>query len=230
MRKLSINALPFALLSMCLVGACGDDSPAKVGLDESAEDGGHTDAAMGDAGDPAEILDAGDKPGPVDASSPCPYAVTGGQSFPSQGATYLCTNNSRLFQDEGAGPYTILLGAGFYVGNDSSTLALSLSSAVPPKAGDTWTLGSGDVSGSLELSFQQGMTNAKIWKASIAPVLGTASVKFTSVTLMHGTSDPEDVYYLFEATYTATVKGQTADTADVTITGSYKTTTLPLGA
>ncbi len=74
------------------------------------------------------------------------------------------------------------------------------------------------------------MTSAKIWKASTSPVLGTASVKFISVTLMNGTSDPEDVYYLFEATYTATVKGQTADTSDVTITGSYKASALPLGA
>ena len=47
--------------------------------------------------------------------------------------------------------------------------------------------------------------------------------------MMHGMYKPEDVYYLFEVELTGTLVGLTADTPDVSITGKFKITTLPLG-
>jgi hypothetical protein len=224
----------FAFISLSLLSACGSDSTTPATADASAlsDASGSADATAAADGAGSATPDAGstaDATIPTN-SSPCAYAVSGGQTFPTGAATYICTNNSRVYQSKGQGPFTLLFGAGFAMGADSSTLACSLTSATPPKAGDTWTLGMAGSDGLCDLSFQQGaVTN--LWKASAAaPTAGTATVTFVSATLMHGTAHPEDVYYLFELTFTATLKGQTPNAPDVTVTGSYKASTLPLGS
>lgn len=221
--------------------ACGDedDSSAKEDDDTGAEDAataadaGAADSAQADASQNSAQDSAVSMPldaAITNSSSPCPYAVSGGQSFPGTDATFFCTNNSRILQAKGQGTYTLLLGAGLSTkANDSSTMSCTLTSATAPKAGDVWTLASSGTSGRCELSYQQGTTTT-IWEATSAPAVGAATVTFVSATLMHGTSKPEDVYYVFEVTYTATLKGKTAGAPDVTLTGSYKTTMLPLGA
>jgi hypothetical protein len=142
---------------------------------------------------------------------------------------FICTNNSRVFQQKGQGDFDILVGAAFGTDDQhSSTFACSLTSKDAPAAGDTWELGK-DHPGNCELGYAQGAT-ASLWKSSSTPVAGTASIKFLSVTLKHGQSKPEDVYYLFEVEITAKMPGETPDTPEVDFSGKFKITSLPLGA
>jgi hypothetical protein len=59
---------------------------------------------------------------------------------------------------------------------------------------------------------------------------GSASINFKSATLTHGVVHPKDVYYFYDVTITATLKGATAGAQDVTVTGSFENMALALGS
>ncbi|MET0790958.1 MAG: hypothetical protein ABW061_05510 [Polyangiaceae bacterium] len=207
-------------------GAAGDVSGDVAGSDSSdagddaggASAAGSNSAGASSAGAPA-----------VSAQGPCVYSVTGGQSFPEGAATFLCSGGSRVLQQKGEGDFDILVGAAFGTeDNHSSTIACSLTSKEAPAAGDVWVLGK-DHPGNCDLSYSQG-TTASLWKSTSTPAgTGSTSIKFLSATLTHGQYKPEDVYYLFEVEITGTLPGETADTPEVTLNGTFKITTLPLG-
>ncbi len=238
-----------------LLGCSSDASPAPSS-DAGADSGGSSGASSGagahaggaspDAGSDAGGASAGSTNGAgasaggasaggasaggaSNSTSPCTYTVSGGQSFPVGDAMYICSGGSRVLQQKGMGDFDILVGAAF--GTDdkhSSTIACSLTSKVAPAAGDVWELGA-DHPGNCDLGYAQG-SMASLWKSSSTPAgTGASSIKFLSATMMHGMYKPEDVYYLFEVELTGTLVGLTADTPDVSITGKFKITTLPLG-
>jgi len=163
-------------------------------------------------------------------SSPCSYAVSGGKTLPDGDAMFVCTVNSRVYQKSGKGAFNALIGAGFSTsGGDTSTFACNLDSPTAPKAGDTWTMGSPDHPGNCELGFSQNQV-ATLWHAGSSPVSGELSIKFNQVTAKNGMYNPEDVYYLYDLTITAKLKGLTDGATDVTVTGSFVNMSLPLGA
>jgi hypothetical protein len=216
-------------------GADSGGSANKAGADAGGstnEAGADSGGSMNEAGaDSAGTHSGGTGAGGgSNSTSPCSYTVSGGKDLPEGDPMYLCTASSRLLQQKGQGDFDILFGGAFYTDNThSSTVACSLSSKVAPAAGDTWVLGK-DHPGNCDLSYQDGGTTS-LWKSTSTPAgTGSASIRFLSVTLKHGTSKPEDVYYLFEVELTATMPGETPDTPEVTLSGTFKYTSLPLGA
>ena len=216
-------------------GGSGDDGGADSNSEAGTDAGGasDTDEAGSNAGgaSSAGANSAGAAAGGAsNSSSPCNYAISGGQSLPDGDAMYLCTAISRLLQQKGQGDFDILFGGAFYTDNThSSTIACSLSSKVAPAAGDVWVLGA-DHPGNCDLSYSQG-SMASLWKSTSTPAgTGSASIKFLSATLKHGTNKPEDVYYTFEVELTATMPGETPDTPEVTVNGTFSFPSLPLGA
>ena len=184
---------------------------------------------MGGTGNVAGESSAGGASGAPDLpAGPCTYVVTGGASLPPADAQFLCTNGSRVFQNNGAGDFSALFGGGFYLenSNDSSTLACSLSSEAAPTTGDTWVLGA-DHPGNCELSSQVGATT-DLWKATNVQAVGEVTLKFANVAVTQGTNDPSDVYYTCTIELSGTLAGETG-APDVTITGSFEIK-VPLGA
>lgn len=249
----SVSA-PFILaLASTLMGCSSDASPepSPSGGSAGASDvagsnsGGATDEAGADSGGTsneagsdeggassagAHAAGASSAGAPNISTSPCVYTVSGGQSFPVGDAMYICSGGSRVLQQKGQGDFDILVGAAFGTEDKhSSTIACSLTSQVAPAAGDTWVLGP-DHPGNCDLGYAQG-TMASLWKSTSNPAgTGSTSIKFLSATLKHGMYKPEDVYYLFEVEITGTLPGETPDTPEVTLSGTFKITTLPLGA
>lgn len=208
-------------------GGGGGGETSAAGAKPVAGDGGTTASAGGGGANAAGADGASGAPGLP--SGPCTYVVTGGASLPPDDAQFICTNGSRVLQNNGAGEFTALFGAGFFTtGNDSSTLGCSLSSDVAPGAGDIWTLGA-EHPGNCELSSQVGVTT-DLWKATNVQAIGDVTIKFVSATLTHGSSDPSDVYYLCTIELDGTLKGETEGASDVTISGSFEIKALPLGA
>jgi len=163
-------------------------------------------------------------------SSPCSYSVSGGQTFPEGDAMYVCTVNSSVYQKSGKGKFNVLIGAGFSTtSGDTSTFACNMDSVNAPKAGDTWTMNNADYPANCELSFSQNQV-ASLWHATSSPLLGEVSIKFNSVSVKNGMYHPEDIYYLYDLTITAKLKGQTEGATDVTVTSRFINMGLPLGA
>jgi len=163
-------------------------------------------------------------------TSPCAYTVSGGQTFPESDAMYICTVNSRVYQKGGKGEFNALIGAGFSTANgDTSTFACSVDSSTAPKAGDTWTLDKDDHPGNCDLSFSREQV-ATLWHATSSPMSGTITIKFNQVTAKNGMYNPEDVYYLYDLTITATLEGQTEGATEVTVSSRFVNMALPLGA
>ncbi|HEY0464551.1 MAG TPA: hypothetical protein VGC79_10095 [Polyangiaceae bacterium] len=217
-------------------GGSGDEDGADTGSEAGTDAGGVSNAdeagsnaggASSSAGSHSAGASAGGAP---NSTSPCNYAISGEQSLPDGDAMYLCTVISRLLQQKGKGDYDLLFGGAFYTDNThSSTIACSLSSKVAPAAGDVWELGA-DHPGNCDLSYSENSV-ASLWKSSSTPAgTGSASIKFLSATLVHGTNKPEDVYYTFEVELTATMPGETPDTPEVTVNGTFRFPSLPLGA
>ncbi|MEI9936832.1 MAG: hypothetical protein WDO69_06390 [Pseudomonadota bacterium] len=208
-------------------GADSGGSPADAGADSggaSSSGGAHAGSAGANA--------AGGAPA-TSPMGPCHYSISGEQSLPDGDAKYLCTAISRLWQQKGKGDFDLLFGGGFYTDDTHvSTLACSLTSKVAPAAGDVWVLGEAHP-GNCEVDYSVGSTTSA-WKSTTGPaVAGSASIKFLSATLTHGTNKPEDVYYTFEIELTATmpgVPGVTPDTSEVTINGTFSFPSLPLGS
>lgn len=252
----SLSASLILSLAATLVGCSSDASPSAAPANGGADSGGSSNVAGADPGGSSNDAgadsggssnDAGAESGGASAAgsnaagasaagaantstSPCTYTVSGGQSFPVGDAMYICSGGSRVLQQKGQGDFDILVGAAFGTEDKhSSTLACSLTSKVAPAAGDTWVLGP-DHPGNCDLGYAQG-TMASLWKSTSNPAgTGTTSIKFLSATLKHGMYKPEDVYYLFEVEITGTLPGETPDTPEVTLSGTFKITTLPLGA
>jgi hypothetical protein len=238
------KALVFASILVCSGCPSSDDSPAK-----SADAGADVDAAS-----PDDAHDAGRTPDAKDSGTPdakdsgttedkdsgvpvgmmtdslCPFTVSGGVTLPAAGSSYLCQVGTRILQNGGSGEYTLLMTAAAYIdGNpDSTTIACTLDSPTPPKAGDVWMIDA-EHSGNCDLSSSKSSV-ATLWHAASTPKLGSLKVTFKSATKMMGVQDPTDVYYLFDITYEATVEPVTDGAAvGVTVKGSYKTIALPLG-
>ncbi len=188
--------------------------------------GGSRDDAGGASS--AGAHSAGGAGGASNSSSPCSYAVSG---VPDDGVMYLCTAISRLLQQKGKGDFDLLFGGAFYTDNTHlSTLACSLTSKVAPAAGDVWELGE-DHPGNCEVDYTAGsMSSSWISTTATPAVTGSASIKFLSATATHGTNKPEDVYYTFEVELTATMPGLTPDTQEVTVNGTFRFPSLPLGS
>ncbi|MEP7051010.1 MAG: hypothetical protein ABJB12_11680 [Pseudomonadota bacterium] len=163
-------------------------------------------------------------------ASPCSYAVTGGKMFPEAGAMFLCTANSRVYQQNGTGSFNALIGGAAYTeGGDSSTMACSIDSPTAPKAGDTWTMNMTDHPGDCNLGLNH-MNAATVWANSSNSVpSGTASITFVSATQKHGMYKPEDVYYLYEVNVSITFANQQGGAPDVTFVGHFTQNSLPLG-
>ncbi len=205
-------------------GAAGSDASADAG---SRDPGGDSNGGTsGSAGSAATVT-----PG----AAPCSFSVTGGNTFPSADAMFLCAGGSALTQSKGMGKYSLSFGAASYTDpeTDSSIVACTLDSQTPPKAGDTWVLGTAEHPGNCSLNLIHD-SKTTIWDVSDTGVgSGTVSVTFVSATLTHGMYKPENVYYLFEIAVTASMKGapgQTPQVADISLTGHFKISSLPIGS
>jgi hypothetical protein len=171
---------------------------------------------------------AGGAPNP--STGPCSYTVSGGKTLPEGDAMYICTVSSRVYQAKGMGNTDALIGGAFYNdAGDSSTFACSLDSTMPPKAGDSWVMSNDAHPGDCTLGYQHNNVPT-LWAASSTLPTGAATIKFNSVTKKNGTNKPEDVYYLYDVTISVEFKGQTEGAPDVSFTGHFSQTTLPLGA
>ncbi|MDB4980481.1 MAG: hypothetical protein JWM82_1233, partial [Myxococcales bacterium] len=162
----------------------------------------------------------------------CAYSLAGGHAEPTTNAPFGCANG-KLEQVSGQGDFTASIGGGFAAaGGGTVSLACTLSSPTPPAVGATWTLSkSAHSQGNCQLNVVQG-TTATLWGASAndATLSGALMLTFTNVTMVHGTAHPTDVYYLYDLTLTATLPGLSAGATDVTVVGSFKNLSLPLGS
>ncbi|HYQ15094.1 MAG TPA: hypothetical protein VEQ58_05045, partial [Polyangiaceae bacterium] len=151
---------------------------------------------------------------------PCTYSTTGGASLPPADAQFLCTAISRLYQQNGEGDYDALFGGAFYVDGTttSSTVACDLSSKTAPAVGDSWELGA-DHPGNCQLGSQENGV-ASSWVATSTPVRGAVTITFESVTMTHGTSHPEDVYFLSTIKLSGTLPSETGGD-DIELSGSF---------
>jgi len=172
--------------------------------------------------------------GGVDTSGPtaCAFSVSGGLTEPLTAAPNGC-GNGHIEQPNGSGDYTATLGAGFMDASGTIiTMACTLSSAKEPAAGDKWTLDeAGQSAGDCQFNTIKGST-ATLWAASgtSSPTNGTATVTINSVTKTKGMYHPENVYYFFDVSLTAALKGQSAGAQDITLNGTFKNMALPLGS
>ena len=205
-------------------GSAGAEDGAEAGEGGADSSPGGTSAGGASAGN-SSAGTGGSKP----SNSPCSYTVSGGQSFPEGDAMYICSVNSRVYQKSGKGAFNALIGAAFSTeSGDSSTFACSIDSNTAPKAGDTWTMNNDEHPGNCQLGLSQNQT-ATLWSATSTPLQGAVSIKFNSVTVKNGMYTPEDIYYLYDVTITAELKGLTAGAPDVTVSGSFVNKSLPLG-
>lgn len=251
-----------SLLSLAIACSSSSDSPAASNLGDAGADAGGAAATAGSAGavdqldaagaaGTADVTTDGGAAGEPPLSSggtsgvaggagvmvtpnasPCSFSVTGGKTFPDAAAKFLCTANSRVYQQKGMGSFNALIGSASYMdaaGSDSSTMACSIDSATAPKAGDTWTMNMTDHPGNCNLGLNH-MNAATLWNnSSNSAPSGTASITFVSATLKHGMYTPEDVYYLYEVNVSITFTNQQGGAPDVTFTGHFTQNSLPLG-
>jgi len=208
-------------------GAAAGEGGARAGEGGADDNSAGTDAGGSHAGSSSAGAAGTVNTNPT--NSPCSYTVSGGKTLPEADAMYICTVNSRVYQQNGKGSFNALIGAGFSTAaGDSSTFACNMDSPTAPKAGDTWTMGSPDHPGNCELGFSQNQV-ATLWHAGSTPVNGEFTIKFNQVTVKNGMYHPEDVYYLYDLTITSKLKGLTEGATDVTVTGSFVNMSLPLG-
>ena len=209
--------------------AAGSNSEAGSSSSDAGEGGAPNEGGASSGGSSAAGASAAGAGGATSSSSPCSYAVSGGDTFPKGDRTFLCLNNSRLLQKNGSGSYDILFTSAFQdTDKSSSNFACSIDSATPPAAGDKWVLGA-DHKGVCNLSKAVGMT-ATLWKASSTPVKGSMTLTFVSAELKHGMSEPKDVYYVFDVEFEGSLPaGDTPDAPTVTVKGHYQAKALPPG-
>jgi hypothetical protein len=165
------------------------------------------------------------------SSANCAFGVSGDRTYP---VTDSVSCQGPVAQSGGTGDYTFNIAEGFSSSSttENLTFGLLLTSKTAPAAGDTWTLGADGRGGNSTLTIIKGQTGT-IWGTSdtdAALVKGGTKVTFSSVTKVMGKQRPQDVYYLFEATFEASLNGQSAGTAPLTVKGRVKATTLPFGA
>lgn len=223
------------VVSFLVVAACSSSDSGTPAT--SAADGGPTsDGSPGSDGassvdgampgtDAAVVTDSG-------AAGPCAFSLAGGYTAPTTSAPNGCSN-SKIEQVNGMGDYTASIGGGFYAADKSIvTLACTLLSPTPPAAGSTWTMTlDPKTQGNCQLSVTKG-TSASSWASSSIGVMlsGTLSMTFKSVTMVHGTQHPNDVFYLFDLTLSGSVEGLQMGETEVTIQGTFSSTMPPLGS
>ncbi|MEI9952849.1 MAG: hypothetical protein WDO74_28730 [Pseudomonadota bacterium] len=205
----------------------GGASESSAGAEDGGADMGESSADAGEGGADTSAGAGGSK---ASSGSPCSYVVSGGQSFPEGDAMYVCTVNSRVYQKSGKGKFNALIGAGFSTSaGDTSTFACNLDSSTAPQAGDTWTMSKDDHPGNCELAFSHDQ-KATLWHAASSPLMGEVSITFNKITVKNGMYTPEDIYYLYDLTISAKVKGLSEGAPDVTVSSTFVNMGLPLGA
>lgn len=195
-----------------------------------ADTGGSADTSAGDSSVGGTGA-AGTSTLPVGPAI-CAYSVSGALTDPTTDAPYGC-GNGHVEQANGAGDFTASIGAAFMdeAGN-LVALACTLSSATPPSAGAIWELSKDPhATGNCQLTSTKG-TTATLWSASSteSTLSGSATITFKSATLIKSTYHPKDIFYVYDVSIDATLPALTPDTADVTISGTFQNTVLPLGS
>lgn len=202
--------------------ASNSDAPSSV--QDSAPTDSATIDASADAGSEADSTVAG--------GAPCEFSVSGGRTDPTTAAPYACSNG-HLEQPNGSGDYTISFGGGFQTSaGEIVSLACTMSSATAPSAGAMWTLTTDAHSEGNCMLTATSSAGSATWAASAntATVTGSASITFTSASMTHGTVHPSDVYYTYQVTLQASLKGLSSGASDVTIQGDFTQTQLVSGS
>lgn len=179
----------------------------------------------GSSSTPAQPMnDAG--PDAAAAGGPCSFGLGGDRVVASTKPVDACGHDV-IGQQLGQGDFTLTLGGGIATTNGSISVACTLSSPNAPAVGATWSLTTPS-GGNCEVDEVAGST-ATIWSSSTTSADGTATVTFKSVTLTASTLNPKNVYYVYDATLDAKLKGRTAGATDITVSGDFSSDKLPLG-
>ena len=215
-RLASLSSLAPAVFLVATACSGSADAPAAPTDSGATTDSGVTDAVA----DSPMTPDSG-------AVGACAVSFSGDRTIPPTNAVDRCGHDV-VAQQNGKGEYTLTLaGTIALTGGGSIGVACTLGSETPPAAGAVWTLTTGS-GGGCDVNEVVG-TNASIWSASTTSKDGTAIVTFVSATRTASTYNPSNVYYTYEATLDATLKGRTGGTNTITATGHFANDKLPLG-
>jgi hypothetical protein len=217
-----------AFVCVALLIAAGCSSSSDDSTPSTATDGGSTDGST--QADASTATDSATTPDAKPSTAACRYSVSGDRTIPTSDAV-ACPGY--LKQTNGMGDYTINVAAALgTIGKSDVTLGFTMSCPTAPKAGDVWTLGANGCTGNISLTVTENSTGT-IWTISDAATTAQKAetkLTFGNVTMLKGTQNPKDVYFLFDVTFDATLLIQPANTTTVKVSGHFAEASTPLGA